>query len=344
MSRKEIDEDHLRHCMLYEFRKGKSAAKATRKINSVYTEALDERKCQRWFAKFRSGNFNLKNEPGSGRRSMVDEDALRAVVEEDPRQTLDELQERIGIDRTTIFRHIKAMGKTSKAGVWVPHQLTEGNKLQRASICNSLLSRNKNDPFLERIVTGDEKWVMYDNPKRRKQWLSPGETSIATPKPNIHGQKVLLCVWWGMKGIIHHELLKVGQTVTSELYCGQLTRLREKIASKLPSIANRKGVILQHDNARPHVAKNTRSKINEFGWEVLPHPPYSPDVAPSDYHLFRSMQHYLAGKKFSSFQDVQNGIQEFFDSKDENFFKEGILNLVSKWESVVENDGDYAVE
>ena len=96
--------------------------------------------------------------------------------------------------------------------------------------------------------------------------------------------------------MIHFELLKPGQTVTSELYCHQLDRLCASLTIKHPALVNRKGVLLHHDNARPHASKVTQQKIKQLGWEVLPHPAYSPDIAPSDFHLFRSMQHYLEGK------------------------------------------------
>lgn len=344
MASDSVNEEHLRHCILYEFQKGNKATTATANINEVYPDALNIRKVQRWFSKFKSGNFDLKDAPRSGRPSDVDDNIIRTIIEEDPRQTVDEIAEKSGIDRVTIFRHLQAMGKTNQAGVWVPHQLTEEHKIQRISICSYLLSRQQNDPFLSRIVTGDEKWVQYDNSKRKRQWLSAGESSKSTPKPNIHGKKVLLCVWWGMKGIIHYELLKPGQTINAELYCQQLDRLNDQIAIKLPAIANRKGVILQHDNARPHTSKITRQKINELGWEVIPHPPYSPDITPSDYHLFRSMQHYLAGKKYRSFEDVEKGVQNYFDSKDESFYTEGIQKLVSRWKNVLESDGDYIID
>ncbi len=114
---------------------------------------------------------------------------------------------------------------------------------------------------MDRIITGDEKWVLYDSPNRKYQLLSPGEQPAPTAKPNIHGIKVLLCVWWIIYGIVHYELLKPGETITEDFYSDQLTRLNDAIGEKHPALANRIGVILQQDNARPRSAKKTQEII-----------------------------------------------------------------------------------
>ena len=88
----------------------------------------------------------------------------------------------------------------------------------------------------------------------------------------------------------------------------QLMRLSRALKEKRPQYVQRHDeVILQHDSARPHVAHAVKKYLETLKWEVLPHPPYSPDLAPSDYHLFRSMTHGLTEQHFRSYEDPKNG-------------------------------------
>jgi [histone H3]-lysine36 N-dimethyltransferase SETMAR len=77
---------------------------------------------------------------------------------------------------------------------------------------------------------------------------------------------------------------------------------------------------------------------------LIPHPPYSLDLAPSDYHLFRSMYHYLSGKNFNKPEEVKSSLEEYFASKPSSFYNNGIKNLVNRWKKVVESDGNYILD
>jgi len=66
------------------------------------------------------------------------------------------------------------------------------------------------------IVTGDEKWIHYDNSKKRKSWGPPGHASTLA-KPNI-GKKLMLCIWWDQLDVVYYELLKPNETITEALY------------------------------------------------------------------------------------------------------------------------------
>ena len=90
--------------------------------------------------------------------------------------------------------------------------------MDRVSICESLLKRNEIKPFLKRIITGDEKWMMYDNNVRKISWSKPGEASQTVAKPVLRPRKVMPSILWDWKGIVHHELLERGQTTNLTFY------------------------------------------------------------------------------------------------------------------------------
>jgi hypothetical protein len=99
-------------------------------------------------------------------------------------------------------------------------------------------------------------------------------------------------------------------------------------------------VLLQQDKARPHMVKKTLQKIEELeSIELLQHPAFSPDLAPSDYYLFCSMAQFLHGKKFQSVVDVEVAVEEFFASKE--WFYQAFKELDEKWVKTIEHEGLY---
>ncbi|KAG6796927.1 Ammar1 transposase [Apis mellifera caucasica] len=103
--------------------------------------------------------------------------------------------------------HLKQLGYVQKLDTWVPHELKEKHLTQRIKSCDLLKKRNENDTFLKRLITGDEKWVVYNNIKRKRPWSKPREPVQTTSKAGIHQKKVLLSIWWDYKGIVYFELL-----------------------------------------------------------------------------------------------------------------------------------------
>jgi histone-lysine N-methyltransferase SETMAR len=84
-------------------------------------------------------------------------------------------------------------------------------------------------------------------------------------------------------------------------------------------------------------------KIKELNWEILDHPPYSPELASSDYHLFRSLKNHLNNKKFERFEEVNDAILAYFESKLRSFCKAGIEKLVTRWGTVIASNGNYII-
>ena len=136
-----------------------------------------------------------------------------------------------------------------------------------------------------------------------------GSVYVNPPKPTLKkwfGPKVMLCVWWNFEGVIHSDYVPIGRAVVADLYSQQLERVHEILRRRYPALVNRYRVILQQGNARPHTAGTIMTKIQDFGGiELLPHPAYRPDLAPSGYHLFRSMAHSLRGRNFENIEAVE---------------------------------------
>ncbi|VVC42845.1 Transposase, type 1 [Cinara cedri] len=233
---------HFRHLLLLMFDLKKSAAKTYQTLLKAYGDAASSYpKYRFWFQRFKNGNFNV-NDKERGPKKFEDGE-LQALLDENSAQTLKELSNNLEVYESTVSRRLYPMGKIQKEGKWLPHELFENAISNRFNIVVSLLARQKK--------------------KCKKSWVNPGEPSTSTPKRNIHGHKVLLCIWWDQQSIVYYELLKPSETVTAD--------------------------------ARPHVAKVVKDTLLQLEWEVLPYPAYSPDIAPSNYHLLRSMQHGLVG-------------------------------------------------
>ena len=131
------------------------------------------------------------------------------------------------------------------------------------------------------------------------------------------------------------------QKINSNKDCSHLDPLKIALDEKYLELVNRKHTIFHQDNVRSHISLMTRQKLLQLGWEVLIHPPYSPDIAPSDFHLFRSLQNSLNGKSFSSLEDCKRHLDQFFTQKDKKFWEDGIMKLPEKWQKVVEQNGEY---
>ena len=338
----EKSKEHIRHCLLYEYQLQHSESEATRNIcQAIGQGSISHGTASNWFKEFRKKNYRLEDKPRSGRPSEVDLNDLKARIERDPRQTTRCLASILGCTHTTIENHLKQFGLVAKLGVWVPHDLSQLHQKQRLDICMNLLSFRRTPDWLNHLVTGDEKWVLYINCRRKYQWLSPNQQPVPTPKPEIRQKKVMLSVWWDVHGIVYWTLLPTNTTITADVYCEQLENLRANLSAKRPQHDK---IYFQYDNARPHIAKSVCKKLLEYGWELLPHPPYSPDLAPTDYHLFRSLSNDLREKIFEEETDLENYLATFFDSKPKELYAKGIHDLTERWQEVIDNDGQYIID
>ena len=99
--------------------------------------------------------------------------------------------------------------------------------------------------------------------------------------------------------------------------------------------------VVLHDNARPHVGNKTATRLQSFGWEIMEHAPYSPDLAPSDYLVFGPLKKFLAGQRFISDDDAKTAVPRWFHIQPAEFYHGSISKLVVRWDRFLNLGGDY---
>ena len=157
--------------------------------------------------------------------------------------------------------HLHQLGYVNHFDVWVPHKLSEKNLLDCISTCDSLLKCKENIPFLKQIVTGNEKWIQYNNVEWKRSLGKQNKPPPTTPKASLHPKKVMLCIRWDWKGVLYYELLLENQMINSNKYCSQLDQMKAALSEKHLELVNRKCIIFHQDKARLHVSLMTEQKL-----------------------------------------------------------------------------------
>ncbi|PIO63958.1 hypothetical protein TELCIR_14426 [Teladorsagia circumcincta] len=182
------DRQHLCHVTLFLYHSGSNTKAAETKMRDVYKDhASSYQTIVRWC--FKVGDYTFEDEEESGRPSELNLSELRRVMKTDPFQSTREMASTLGVHSSTIESVLKKLGMKKKLGRYVPHHLKPVDRYRRVHAYLTLLNLHKGNRWLEHLITGDEKWIYYNNFHRKAQWVGPGETPKEVPK-DVHPMKV----------------------------------------------------------------------------------------------------------------------------------------------------------
>ena len=176
-------------------------------------------------------------------------------------------------------------------GAAFAHSGTKATTNPRFGALLKLFTHNKKD-FWRRYITIDETWNHHFSPGSKRasaEWRGEGESRPKLSKTQQTAGKVMASVFSDMHGILLIDFLPKGQMINSDYYIALLDRLEDAIKKKRPHMAKKKP-LFQQDNAPVHKSMKTMVKLNDLRFELLPHTPYSPDLAPSDFYLFTDLE------------------------------------------------------
>jgi histone-lysine N-methyltransferase SETMAR len=150
----------------------------------------------------------------------------------------------------------------------------------------------------------------------------------------------MLTVFCDSRGVLLAHFQKCSEDVNSALYCEVLLKLQDANHRKRPGQLAR-GVLLQHDNAKPHTARATQDRIQELQWELLEYLPYIPDLAPSDFHLFGPLRNRFGCKRFADEEEVETEVRKWLRQQSKDFHAAGFDALVKRWDRCIDVGGGY---
>ena len=188
------------------------------------------------------------------------------------------------------------------------------------------------------IITGDESWIFHDNPHDGYWAESPNPDYYGVSR-NIGAQKSMLSVFWGVGGFFLVDFLPLKQKYNSDYACTILDKLDFNLKTSRGRGLN--SVLFHWDNARPHTSIITKAKLEKLEAAVLPHPPYSPDLAPSDFYLFGNLKRQLKGNSFRDRDELMNKLINIMNTITMEERIMVFLEWIRRLHVVANSDGNY---
>jgi transposase len=151
------------------------------------------------------------------------------------------------------------------------------------------------------------------SPFRVKVWLEKGENRPQIVRTAKNSKKRMFVFFYTAEGVVARIVVQKGKTVNAELYSQHIL---PEVFSKFMEKRGRttvRDVMLHHDNAAPHKAGIVTEYLKKERVKLLPHPPYSPDLAPCDFYLFPKIKQELSGRSFDSIENLSRAIQAIVD-------------------------------
>ncbi len=302
----------------------------------------------RWMMRFATGDTRTMDRPRSGHPPHVTAaklQQLQDILRRHPRSSLLQLARDTALSVGSVHRALKRLGWRRRPAKWVPHHLTPAQKRRRMDVCRTLLHlRAANRDYLRSIITMDESWFFCYDPMSKQsssEWIPPGGQRAQIPRHEHATLKVMLSIFWDCDGVIMKEFIPDGLGIDAQLHLRLLRKLREKIRCHRPARWARQNWRIQQDNAPAHRARVVQHHLMQTNTLQVPHPGYSPDLAPSDFWLFNRIKRNLHGQRFADVDHLKQQVNAAIANIPAAEFRHAIKKLPDCWHSCIRVQGGY---
>lgn len=299
-----------------------------------------------WIKEIKLGRGDLHTIPSPGRTpdEQIDDLILREL-NFDPFITARMISRKAHCAHSTILSHlIDSLHMKNIHLRWIPHQLNALHKSVRVEISRTILcyldkAKKNNFKF---ILTGDECWFEYRYNYKR-MWVFDFDERQDIVSPSDIQKKTMVTIFFNADGVQLIDVKPKGIKINSDYFINMILQKLADLDVVKKAKNQKQQMLLHFDNAPSHNAKVVESFIAKTTFERIPHPPYSPDLAPSDFGLFGTVKDYFKGREFESEEELLSAINEFLTSKSKQFFKSLFENWEKRLKRCIELDGDYVI-
>jgi histone-lysine N-methyltransferase SETMAR len=333
-----------RYVIKYWFDEGLRGTQIIAKLKQHYkSDVLSDQAIRYWIRGVKFLRKDLNNIPSPGRPQIEDLDVqIEQIIENDPHASARHIAEVLNVSPSTVCdRLTNDLGMKCCHLRWVPHLLSSEQKAKRAEMARSMLNdlrEHARTDFLS-LFTGDESWMLYAYPYET-QWILDGETPEGIACPTQFQRKIMLTVFFNGTCDFAMDLMPEGRTMNSTYFCETILPKVASVAFQKRRLCRRK-IMIHFDNAPIHNSKDSLEKIASLKMKRLKHPPYSPDLAPCDFFLFGYIKKQLAGRSFSTSEELFLAVHDVIEA----ISGEVILNVFHGWmrrlQMCIDLMGDY---
>jgi histone-lysine N-methyltransferase SETMAR len=328
---------------------GESVKETKKKVDSVYGDkGLSIDSLYKILKKIKAGEPTVDQRRFNAKKTIRSPTLIAAVaadIEADRRIGMHRLASAHHTSYGTIFNIIhEDLGLVKKSARWVPKLLSLEQQEARVTTCEAFIKlvANKGRSILDNIITMDESAVSMHTPETKsqsKQWLKKGTPGPVKAKVQATRTKQMVLAFFDSKGMVYTNNVPRGKTVNADYIIGALRKFLKALKAKRPELVPGEW-LLHWDNAPVHTAQKVMAFLAEKSIQTLPHPPYSPDLAPADFFLFPTVKRELAGISMTQ-KEFKNKWEGVIRSISKDDFTRAFQRWLERCEKCVRINGSY---
>jgi histone-lysine N-methyltransferase SETMAR len=314
-------------------------------ISRHYKEkALHRSAIYGWIAEVKRGRTDLSTISSPGR--TPDEGLAAAIArkhEKEPRLSARGIARSLEISHETVCRYLsEVFGMKCLRLRWIPHTLSTEQKAKRAELAGAMLqqlAKHESSQY-HFLLTGDESWIYYAY-NERTMWCADWEEPDETERPSHYHRKTMVTVFFNGTGDSVIDILPEGEKMNAVYFAANIIKdIREACYPHGRNTHDRK-FVLHLDNCPLRNTKTVADAMEGSDLKRMPHPPYSPDLAPCDFFLFGYLKQALIAKDYTSPEDLLSEVTEIIRAIPHELLSRVFQNWKERLEECWKSGGEY---